>query len=448
MAPLTVESFVESSTRLRNQLRAAELAWQRWLSEDAQQELRQQLRPAPASQPPAGDGCRQLVGQVNRVRQRVIRLRELCQPPLQRSDLPVIERLAESVRQQAVSVSERCAQRRKELDQEQTALEGVLDGLCERMRRWKLESQRRPASAPAVHAPSRPPPALTAQNEAVAAYDAYLAQHGGPTGGWDADDHALFLKLRTRHRSVARQCRAIAHKMTNKCMSEVVQHVQWYERLQELAERRRQAIAEWRASRTAQTAAAVSAGPTDGDGAPGGGSGKRPRRRSRPRSRPARLTRPPAPVAPPPPPPPLVVSQRKERELAAQRAAAAELRRRRVQQQQLHARQQQMEQQRQRQLRAQLAASALPVFRQRDALLTERRSAARQQRSAAAAVARPRSAPATTRPRCPARLLADTSSSLRRRRWQPNGESAAAGPVTVGLAALPRRAVPAWRAGL
>ena len=54
------------------------------------------------------------------------------------------------------------------------------------------------------------------QAKAVAEYDAFLVGHGGLTGGWDAADHALFLKLRARHRSVTRQSHAIASNMISR----------------------------------------------------------------------------------------------------------------------------------------------------------------------------------------------------------------------------------------
>lgn len=142
---------------------------------------------------------------------------------------------------------------------------------------WEAADERPPPQAAAgatgsrsvVLAPARSVP------PAVAECDRFEAAYGGPTGGWDAADHAIFTRIRAAYESTNAHTaeadaaastelspalrtlflgRAVA-ELPTRSAAEIETHEVWYAQHARLAAAKRQAIREWRERRAAEAAA-------------------------------------------------------------------------------------------------------------------------------------------------------------------------------------------------
>lgn len=81
----------------------------------------------------------------------------------------------------------------------------------------------------------------------VQAHDDFLELHG-PTGGWHPDDHAAWVRiLALSRRDYTVAVEVACQEMAGVRREEVVRHARWHAELEELAFRKRSAIASWRA---------------------------------------------------------------------------------------------------------------------------------------------------------------------------------------------------------
>eukprot|EP00754_Rhynchopus_humris_P044010 Rhum_TRINITY_DN3720_c0_g1::Rhum_TRINITY_DN3720_c0_g1_i1::g.11856::m.11856 len=115
---------------------------------------------------------------------------------------------------------------------------------------------RRPASAAASQPPSvasspgaggvssaaAPPP------PAVAAYERFLAQSGGRSGGWADDEHQIFLRIVTEDGREAAVVGKVS-EATHRSREDVLQHLRWHRLHAEALEAKRSAVAEWQEHR-------------------------------------------------------------------------------------------------------------------------------------------------------------------------------------------------------
>ncbi|XP_055337867.1 coiled-coil domain-containing protein 112-like [Paramacrobiotus metropolitanus] len=125
-------------------------------------------------------------------------------------------------------------------------------------------SSQRPSSTAVSTAPSRDrdrdTTATTASNKptAVSEFDRYCADHGGPTGGWDAYDHNEFLSFRFRNgpfdETLAEKAALLIPTRTPQ---EILQHEEWYDTFELLQAARKEAVNDWRRGRDAQQRRAV-----------------------------------------------------------------------------------------------------------------------------------------------------------------------------------------------
>ena len=95
----------------------------------------------------------------------------------------------------------------------------------------------------AAGASSAPPPP-----PAVAAYERFLAQSGGRSGGWADDEHQIFLRVVTED---AREAAVVGRvsEATHRSREDVLQHLRWHRLHAEALEAKRSAVAEWQEHR-------------------------------------------------------------------------------------------------------------------------------------------------------------------------------------------------------
>ncbi|XP_055296953.1 coiled-coil domain-containing protein 112-like [Sitodiplosis mosellana] len=85
----------------------------------------------------------------------------------------------------------------------------------------------------------------------VRRFDRYLKEHNGHTGGWIQEEHLLFVKLKNKHNnSIEQICAAFQAFLVDKNEKEIRTHNEWYEKYLELKMKKRQAVQNWKRSRT------------------------------------------------------------------------------------------------------------------------------------------------------------------------------------------------------
>lgn len=92
----------------------------------------------------------------------------------------------------------------------------------------------------------------------VQEFEDYVHVHG-LYGGWDEAEHGRFLKLHARIELFHRLVDAVMAELPNRSEEEIKQHIHWYNKLVELQEHRKEAIARWRQRRIASQAKRIDA---------------------------------------------------------------------------------------------------------------------------------------------------------------------------------------------
>ena len=96
----------------------------------------------------------------------------------------------------------------------------------------------------------------------VAAFEAFVEEEGGRTGGWEEPDHAEFVKLWRSAPLAARKddardamARKMARKLPMHSEESIASHIEWYLTYTRLLGAKKQAIAEWRKTERERRAA-------------------------------------------------------------------------------------------------------------------------------------------------------------------------------------------------
>lgn len=80
----------------------------------------------------------------------------------------------------------------------------------------------------------------------IVAHDDYVAEFG-PTGGWHPDDHASWVRvLRLCKGDAAVAVEVAEEEMVGFSREEIIAHARWHAELDDLAYRKRAAVASWR----------------------------------------------------------------------------------------------------------------------------------------------------------------------------------------------------------
>ena len=157
------------------------------------------------------------------------------------------------------------------LRQSEVSLNRDLELFAETIESWEHDNDL-PLDMPATQRPKKRLGARARATSAtpqaaakeVAAFDAYVAQHG-PSGGWDSADHSAFLSVWSRYVKTAE---ASAHSSAHWAHStrfiasvcaalpamgeeEAIIHAEWYLKYIELLDAKRDAIRMWRDRKTA-----------------------------------------------------------------------------------------------------------------------------------------------------------------------------------------------------
>ncbi|XP_071455678.1 coiled-coil domain-containing protein 112-like isoform X2 [Hetaerina americana] len=100
-----------------------------------------------------------------------------------------------------------------------------------------------------------PPPIIKSQvdfdekSEEVVQFEKFLLNHGGHFGGWEEDDHLLFLQLRQKYRQKPLFMKAVQSRLPGLTENDVLKHEKWYAEYLNLREKQKSAIRKWRAER-------------------------------------------------------------------------------------------------------------------------------------------------------------------------------------------------------
>lgn len=76
----------------------------------------------------------------------------------------------------------------------------------------------------------------------VKVLDTFFQQTGGQYGGWDQYDHQSFLKVWTKHSGRPSYIRELMGYLPAKNQEDVLQHEEWYLKLQDLQERKKKVL--------------------------------------------------------------------------------------------------------------------------------------------------------------------------------------------------------------
>ncbi|XP_069672123.1 coiled-coil domain-containing protein 112-like isoform X2 [Periplaneta americana] len=82
--------------------------------------------------------------------------------------------------------------------------------------------------------------------EEVSAFQNFLRETGGHTGGWDEDDHLLFLRFRNKHKGKVTFLSSLKQQLPDISADEMLLHEDWYQKYETLKANQKQAIQEWR----------------------------------------------------------------------------------------------------------------------------------------------------------------------------------------------------------
>ena len=80
----------------------------------------------------------------------------------------------------------------------------------------------------------------------VAAFERFVAQHGGVRGGWDEFHHGTFLKYRNRHKGKPSFIREVVAFLPGLSEEEIRHHELWYQQYLDLNEEKKEAIQKWK----------------------------------------------------------------------------------------------------------------------------------------------------------------------------------------------------------
>ncbi|XP_066994915.2 coiled-coil domain-containing protein 112 [Anabrus simplex] len=89
-----------------------------------------------------------------------------------------------------------------------------------------------------------------ARSVEVMDFQNFLNSSGGYTGGWDEDDHLLFLRLRRKYTDRNEFLGALQQEMPDKKFEDILNHEEWLISFDILKARQKKAIEEWRARRS------------------------------------------------------------------------------------------------------------------------------------------------------------------------------------------------------
>ncbi|XP_002131007.4 coiled-coil domain-containing protein 112-like [Ciona intestinalis] len=79
----------------------------------------------------------------------------------------------------------------------------------------------------------------------VDAYEKFVAANGAQ-GGWDDYDHGLFLRIRTKYKGKKGFVNAAVSGIPGRGLREVTKHEEWYKTFEELTEKKKEAISNWK----------------------------------------------------------------------------------------------------------------------------------------------------------------------------------------------------------
>ncbi|KAG4068407.1 hypothetical protein HA402_007927 [Bradysia odoriphaga] len=86
-------------------------------------------------------------------------------------------------------------------------------------------------------------------NVDIRKFDDFLVANNGHTGGWNDEEHFLFLKLKTKYKeNIDQIVMSIKHITEDKTEEDIKKHNQWYIKYVELKEKKKAAIKNWKDS--------------------------------------------------------------------------------------------------------------------------------------------------------------------------------------------------------
>ncbi|XP_046403478.1 coiled-coil domain-containing protein 112-like [Ischnura elegans] len=85
--------------------------------------------------------------------------------------------------------------------------------------------------------------------EEIVKFENYLTNNGGHFGGWDEEDHLVFVQIRQKYRQKLLFVKAVQNRFPRLTEDSVLKHEKWYAQYLKLREKQRSAIRKWRAEK-------------------------------------------------------------------------------------------------------------------------------------------------------------------------------------------------------
>ncbi|KAJ9575979.1 hypothetical protein L9F63_007168, partial [Diploptera punctata] len=86
-------------------------------------------------------------------------------------------------------------------------------------------------------------------------FQKFLQDHGGHTGGWSEEDHLLFLRLRNKSKGKITFLSLLRQHFPDISADAMLLHEEWYQQYENLKEKQREAIKDWKATKMVNTCA-------------------------------------------------------------------------------------------------------------------------------------------------------------------------------------------------
>ncbi|KAG8227015.1 hypothetical protein J437_LFUL000321 [Ladona fulva] len=90
---------------------------------------------------------------------------------------------------------------------------------------------------------------LEEESQDIACFDKFLLEHGGHFGGWDEEDHLLYLQYRKKFKTKSHFVENLQIRLPGISEDEILKHDKWYADYLFLKEKQRAAIKKWKVHR-------------------------------------------------------------------------------------------------------------------------------------------------------------------------------------------------------
>ncbi|XP_014664093.1 PREDICTED: coiled-coil domain-containing protein 112-like [Priapulus caudatus] len=161
-----------------------------------------------------------------------------------------LRNVMEEVESAITNAKQQQRQIQESLNEEENVLSLEIEAIEKRVDSWR-QYLGHASEGGAISSHPQRQPAMRQESQAnkpaeVEQFDIYAQQHGGLYGGWDEQDHRLFVHLFNRLKDKDKLAQEMIRHIPCFTTEELQQHISWYETFLQLQESKKLAIASWR----------------------------------------------------------------------------------------------------------------------------------------------------------------------------------------------------------